>query len=340
MTPPKESTSSTPVADIPKADPEPETAAPTSAHAGHTPSPLQTAKLSANWRVAFIAVPAILILGGYYYFSTARMREFGDYVGKKILVSATGPSAYSSYQKAVREKGPDSSLVRSMNEKASPLLQNASRDAFAFWYKDSELSKPPEKRAPGEGGISNWDEMVQLQEWLAAIQRTPQANAQYAYARAMVALNKRNYAEARQLFEDALRNQPNWPLALNGVGKASVGMRQYDMAERFYRAASDADPSWYFPHFNLGALYRDVLRNFDASEREYRAAIQLDPGRPSFHLHLGLLYYVYGRQHWPAACSEFNLAINSRPERSLSPAEMDLAASRRNKACGASLSSL
>ena len=286
------------------------------------------------WKGA-LALGAIFgVVGIYYYVANAPMREFNDYLNKQMIINTNGPSAYSVYQKTMREKGPESSAIKSMNKKAAPVLQRISKDAFDSWYKDSELSKPPGSRAPGEIVVTTWADMVQVQEWLSNIDKNPVSNARLAYARGMAALNRRAWDEARPQFEDALRSQPNWSLALNGLGKAYFGKRQYDGAERYYRQASEADPSWYFPHSNLGTLYRDILKTFDASEREYRAAIQLDPSRPSFHFNLGLLYYMHGKPYWPSACSELRTAL-SGSVRSLTPTETDLATQRRDRACQA-----
>ena len=295
------------------------------------PSPPSTKK-TGSW-VLMGALALCVIFGVYYYASTATLREFSGYLDRQMVVNANGPSAYSVYQKTVRENGPESSAAKSMNVKALPILQKISKDAFDSWYKDSELGKPPERRVPGEMVLTSWDEMQQLQEWLSSILKSPQSNAQFAYARGMAALNRRAWAEARQQFEEALRGQPNWSLALNGLGKAYFGLRQYDMTEKYYRQASEADPSWHFPHANLATLYRDVLRNFEASEREYRAAIQLDPNRPSFHFNLGLLYYMHGKQYWPSACSEFKTSLNLPAGTSISPNEVNIAAQRRDRAC-------
>lgn len=279
------------------------------------------------------ALALVALFGIFYYVSNAPLREFSGYLDKQMVVNANGPSAYSVYQKTVREKGAESSTVKSMNETALPVLQKISKEAFDSWYKESELGKPPERRLPGEMALQSWEEMQQLQEWLSSILKSPLSNAQFAYARGMAALNRRAWGEARQQFEEALRSQPNWSLALNGLGKAYFGLRQFDQTEKYYRQASEADPSWHFPHANLATLYRDVLKNFEASEREYRAAIQLDPSRPSFHFNLGLLYYMYGKQHWPSACSEFRASLSGPAGRSLTSAEVNLATQRRDRAC-------
>ncbi len=254
------------------------------------------------WKAVLVLVP---IIGIIYFVATATMREFTGFVDNRRLVNTVGPSALSAYQKAVSEKGATSSLVKSMNEKALPVLQDVSKNALDAWRTESELSRSSSQGPNTQSPISSWDDMVRLQEWLLQIDPTPRSRAQYAYARGNVAIEQRRWDEARQQFEAALQNLPNWPLALNGVGKAYVGLKDYQMADKYYHLASQADTSWYYPHFNLGALYRDLLRNFNASEQEFRAAIQLDPNRPSFHLGLGLAYYMHGREYWSAACSEF-----------------------------------
>jgi len=296
------------------------------------PPPLPPKKPDGRGKVALAVAAVVAIIGIYYYAANAQVREFNDYFDKQMIINSNGPSAYSVYQKTLREKGPESSAIKSMNDKALPVLQKLSKDAFDSWYKDSELSRPSEHNAPGEWALTTWAEMVQLQEWLSSIEKSPPSNARLAYARGMAALDRRAWEEARQEFEEALRFQPNWSLGLNGLGKAYFGLRQYDMTERYYRQASEADPSWYYPHSNLGTLYRDVLRNFEASEREYRAAIQLDPNRASFHFNLGVLYYMQGKEHWPAACSELGTALSAAGE-SLAPSEVGVANKLRGRSC-------
>lgn len=316
---------------VPVPPPEP-TAGPAPKVDPPLPPPPPPKKSNGRWKVALAVGPIIGVFGIYYYMANAAVREFNDYFDKQVIINSNGPSAYSVYQKTMREKGPESSAIKSMNNKALPVLQRISKDAFDSWYKDSELSKPPERRAPGELALTTWAEMAQIQEWLSSIEKSPLSNARLAYARGMAALNRRAWDEARQQFEESLRSQPNWSLALNGLGKAYFGKRQYDMTEKYYRQASEADPSWYFPHSNLGTLYRDVLKNFEAAEREYRAAIQLDASRASFHFNLGLLYYMHGKQYWPSACSELRTALSSSG-RSLTPSDVNLATLRRDKAC-------
>ena len=297
------------------------------------PPPLQPSpKPGGQRKVAWAIAAIVAIIGIYYYVASASMREFNSYIDRQLIVNTNGPSAYEVYEKTLREKGPECSTIKSMNDKALPILQKLSQNAFDSWYKDSELSKPVERTAPGEFVLTTWAEMVQVQEWLAIIEKTPLSNARLAYARGMAALNRHAWEEARQQFEEALRNQANWSLALNGLGKAYTGERRYDMSEKYYLKASEADPSWYFPHSNLGTLYRENLKNFASAEHEYRAAIQLDPNRASFHFNLALLYYKQGKQYWPSACSEFRTALSATGT-SLTPSESNVATLRRDKTC-------
>ena len=274
----------------------------------------------------------VAIIGIYYYVASASMREFNSYIDRQLIVNTNGPSAYGVYLRTLREKGPESSTIKSMNDKALPILQRLSQNAFDSWYKESALSKPGDHTGSGEFVLTTWAEMVQVQEWLASIEKTPLSNARLAYARGMAALNRHAWEEAQQQFEEALRNQANWSLALNGIGKAYSGEKRYELSEKYYLQASEADPSWCFPHSNLGTLYREDLKNFASAESEYRAAIQLDGNRASFHYNLAILYYKQGKQYWPSACSEFRAAIGATGT-SLTPSEMNIATQRRDRTC-------
>ncbi len=297
-----------------------------------TPGPQPLPKPGGHRKIAWVIAGIIAIIGIYYYVASASMRDFNGYIDRQLIVNANGPSAYGVYQRTLREKGPGSSTIKSMNDKALPILQKISQNAFDSWYKESALSKPGTQAGSGEFVLSTWAEMVQVQQWLASIEKTPLSNAKLAYAQGMAALNRHAWEEARQQFEEALRNQANWSLALNGIGKAYSGEKRYELSEKYYRQAIEADPSWSFPHSNLGTLYREDLKNFASSEREYQAAIQLDGNRASFHYNLAILYYKQGKQYWPSACSEYRAAIGATGT-SLTPTEMNIATQRRDRTC-------
>ena len=82
-------------------------------------------------------------------------------------------------------------------------------------------------------------------------------------------------------------------------------------AEGYYNKAVDTDPTFFWPHNNLGNLAADRGANFEA-ESEYRKAIALDPDSYGPHYNLGNLLMAQGRNE--EAEEAFRNAISLNPE--------------------------
>lgn len=273
-------------------------------------------------KLPFALATTVLVIGSIWYYATgARMKEFEGHLQRNNLVSATGPSAYTTYLQTSQEQGPNSTVVRQMNERALPLLQARSQEFLGLWYRESET------------GNMTWDDVVRLQDWLNRISPSSENKARLEYAAGMAALMQKNFVEARRRFETTLGLAPNWQMVLNAMGRAYVNLKQYKMAEEFYLRATQADPKWYFPHFNLANLYRDHLHDLDSAEKHYLKAIELDAVRPSFHFGLATLYYKKGKSYWSQACAEYRRSLATSSGRSLGPQESSIASRMRDKTC-------
>jgi tetratricopeptide (TPR) repeat protein len=271
--------------------------------------------------VAGVFAAVVSICGLVYYFSGALEREFDSTLNNGNLAAANTRSAWMIYQEALQKKGPNSATVRSINAKARPVLDRRSQEIFDNWYRTSDL------------GNLTWDEVARIEEWRNQISSDSETRARTAYAQGMVSFIRKNYSDALRLFNEAVRHKPNWSLGLNGVGRAYFNLRRFDMAEQYYRRATEADPRWYFPYFNLANLYRDVLRNDSLAEEYYQKAISLDSGRPSFHYGLATLYFRKGKSFWPQACQEYRRSLEESASGSLTPAEATIANQRVLKIC-------
>jgi tetratricopeptide (TPR) repeat protein len=76
--------------------------------------------------------------------------------------------------------------------------------------------------------------------------------------------------------------------ALVNLGTIYYRQRKFSEAEKYYRAAVDADPSYPLAEFNLGNLYDEQGRSAEALEH-YRRAIGLNPQYADAHFNLALL---------------------------------------------------
>jgi tetratricopeptide (TPR) repeat protein len=100
-------------------------------------------------------------------------------------------------------------------------------------------------------------------------------------------------AEAKPLFEAAIRLQPDDVRALSGLGEVYTRLGQHEAAHDCFVQAVAADPKHAPAQYNLGNTLR-VLGRLEAAETAYRRAISLAPDQPDAHKNLGLVLFAQG----------------------------------------------
>jgi tetratricopeptide (TPR) repeat protein len=96
-------------------------------------------------------------------------------------------------------------------------------------------------------------------------------NPMLRFATGWMAQRGGNLRLARSEFEVAGNLWPKEPRIPNNLGNLAVLSEDYEGAETLYRQASDLDPKWAMPHYNLGQLYTRQFRYAEASEELARA---------------------------------------------------------------------
>ena len=272
----------------------------------------------------------VLLLGGgvvvlavgafaWYWTSTAVERQFRQAVEKGRLVSPAGDNALELYQQVVREKGSASSAVGKLQQMALPALQSKSDELFRQWYSEADI------------GDTRWADVQKLQDWLAEL--SPQNAtflARQAYAVGQVAMLAGRHGDALNHYRHALELQSNWPLALNGIGRACRNLRNMACAEEYYRLAAKADPQWIFPRQNLGGTYLELNR-LNEAETEYLAALNLDPNRAGSRFLLAQLYERAKRRE--EACREYGTALKLTENLQRPPFDRELVRQRMVRVC-------
>ncbi len=114
------------------------------------------------------------------------------------------------------------------------------------------------------------------------------AGARERYTAAVRLINERNYRDALNALDEALRKKPGYAVALVARGSARMGLLDYDAAAGDYSAARGADPSLASPLFGLAEAYRALGQPAKAAElyREYAqsAATDVQPALKEYAL--------------------------------------------------------
>jgi tetratricopeptide (TPR) repeat protein/uncharacterized caspase-like protein len=95
----------------------------------------------------------------------------------------------------------------------------------------------------------------------------------------------------------------------NALGLVYQGKLDGWRAERAFKRASELDPKWSTPHYNLALLYRSQQNQ--AALNEFEAAASADPSNVSLLTALGDEYF--SRQQWKQAGDAFRKAIALKP---------------------------
>jgi tetratricopeptide (TPR) repeat protein len=117
-------------------------------------------------------------------------------------------------------------------------------------------------------------------------QEAPKA-AKKSYEQGLKKLKDGKGEEALALFQESLKQFPDYVLALNRVGELQVGQKQTAEAEAAFRHAVEVSPKYPLSLINLGMLMVELQRYAEAIE-PLEAALKLDESFPMAHLNLGI----------------------------------------------------
>ncbi len=123
-------------------------------------------------------------------------------------------------------------------------------------------------------------------------------------------LQKRDYAQALDIFEGVLRQRPDFPDALNLVGNIFMETGDLAAAEERFRRAVEIDPNFADAHNSLGILYERTGRPAEA-ERSYRQVARIDPEYAEAYNNVANVLRARGA--WQEAVREYERAIAADP---------------------------
>ena len=112
---------------------------------------------------------------------------------------------------------------------------------------------------------------------------------QQSFLAAVEAEEAGEQARAVELYEQILELDTNYAPAHINLGTIYFHMRRFELAERYYRCATIADPDYVLAFFDLGNAL-DELQRFEESIEAYEQAVRLAPGYADAHYNLALAY--------------------------------------------------
>ena len=152
-------------------------------------------------------------------------------------------------------------------------------DAIAHFKKAVAL-KPSYAPARNNLGtayltVGSWDAAIETfqeitKDVLYATPHYPLANLGMAY------FEKGEYPTALKYYKEALKLQPNFVVALRGVGRTYLAMNQGRLALRYLEAAVQQAPQVADIHFDLAEAYL-LVGNIDQATASYYTVIDLAP---------------------------------------------------------------
>jgi tetratricopeptide (TPR) repeat protein len=193
------------------------------------------------------------------------------------IFAPAGASVYDLYRSELA-RNPQSKMLAAFGPAIQNAIGPAADDAFARWYKDSD-------------DTLNWPELERTCDFLAIVDpATSRHRMRKLYAAAQQNIDAHEYLNAIQNYENALKLDPSWALALNGIGKVYMIERSPHYNERlsvtYYERAVSADPQFTWAAKNLGDYYART-NDYSRAEQYLHRALATSPERPSILRALG-----------------------------------------------------
>ena len=152
---------------------------------------------------------------------------------------------------------------------------------------------------------------------------TTSSEAQQLYLKGRFHWNKRtteDFQKAREYFQQAIANDPNYALAYTGLADTLALMPYYGnfrpseympLAKQSAQKALELDPNLAEAHASLGQILSNYDYDLKGAERELKRAIELDPKYPSAYQWLSEVYHFLGNSN--QALTEINKALELDP---------------------------
>ncbi|NPV01170.1 MAG: tetratricopeptide repeat protein [Brevinematales bacterium] len=137
------------------------------------------------------------------------------------------------------------------------------------------------------------------------------SKASDAYYQAYDAMNAGKYAEAADLFTQAISQKPGFTDAYYGRGFCYEQMGKFADAMNDYKKTIELDPNHAKAYNNLGVVYFKLYNDKENAEKNFKKSMELSKTNSLVYFNLGSIYY--NQKRYDEAIRFFNEAIKLRP---------------------------
>ncbi len=138
---------------------------------------------------------------------------------------------------------------------------------------------------------------------------------------------RKEYKEAIQYFQAALRKDSKNAVLYNKLGLAELQSGDFNAARSHFEKAAKRNSKYADAQNNIGAADY-LLKNYSRAARYFKKALALEEGRASFHVNLGAAWFAQNKLN--RAVAEYTRAVELDP---------DVLANRANAGVSAQISS-
>ena len=122
---------------------------------------------------------------------------------------------------------------------------------------------------------------------------------------------EKNFLDAGDYYQAALKKSPNCAALFNKIGMCQLGLQRYKEATRSFGRAIKADHTHANAYNNLGVVYY-LEKNYSKAIKQYGKAIALEGDAASFYSNRGAAYF--SKKQYDKAAIDYSKAMEIDPE--------------------------
>ena len=124
----------------------------------------------------------------------------------------------------------------------------------------------------------------------------------------------KNYEKAKDLFEKAVKEDPEFAFAWDNLGLSYRRLNNFDKAMDSYEKSLEIDPKGMMPLQNIAVVY-EYKKKYKKAITAYEKLAELDKNNPEVYYGIGNIYTTYIKNYETGLenmCKAYNLYIEQK----------------------------